>query len=31
LKNVNEEAVRRGRSVADVQPFWRRSDGGDKN
>jgi len=26
LKNVNEEAVRRGKSVADVQPFWRRVD-----
>ncbi len=24
LKNINEEAARRGKSVADVQPFWRR-------
>jgi small subunit ribosomal protein S5 len=31
LKNVNEEAVRRGKSVADVQPFWRRGDGRDNN
>jgi small subunit ribosomal protein S5 len=29
LKNVNEEAVRRGKSAADVQPFWRRGDGRD--
>lgn len=27
LKNVNQEAVRRGKSVDDVQPFWRRGDG----
>ena len=25
LKNINEEARRRGKDVADVQPFWRRS------
>ncbi len=31
LKNVNEEAKRRGKSVADVQPFWRRGDGRDSN
>lgn len=29
LKNVNEEAVRRGKSVGDVQPFWRRGDDND--
>lgn len=27
LKNVEEEAQRRGKSVADLQPFWRRSHG----
>jgi small subunit ribosomal protein S5 len=27
LKNVNQEAVRRGKTAADVQPFWRRGDG----
>jgi len=31
LKNVNQEAVRRGKSVEDVQPFWRRGDGRDNN
>lgn len=31
LKNVNQEAVRRGKSVDDVQPFWRKSDGRDNN
>lgn len=31
LKNVNEEAVRRGKNAADVQPFWRRGDGRDNN
>jgi ribosomal protein S5 len=31
LKNVNQEAVRRGKSVADVQPFWRRGDGRENN
>jgi small subunit ribosomal protein S5 len=29
LKNVNQEAVRRGKTAADVQPFWRRGDGRD--
>ena len=29
LKNVNEEAVRRGKTVAEIQPFWRRGDGRD--
>lgn len=24
LKNINEEAIRRGKEVAEVQPFWRR-------
>ncbi|MCS6847983.1 MAG: 30S ribosomal protein S5 [Anaerolineae bacterium] len=24
LKNINEEAKRRGKSVAEIQPFWRR-------
>lgn len=27
LKNLKDEAKRRGKSVAEVQPFWRRSDG----
>jgi ribosomal protein S5 len=27
LKNVNQEAVRRGKTAADVQPFWRRGNG----
>jgi small subunit ribosomal protein S5 len=31
LKNVNQDAVRRGKSVDDVQPFWRRGDGRDNN
>jgi small subunit ribosomal protein S5 len=31
LKNVNQEAVRRGKSVEDVQPFWRKNDGRDNN
>jgi small subunit ribosomal protein S5 len=31
LKNVNEEAVRRGKGIADVQPFWRRGDGRDNS
>jgi small subunit ribosomal protein S5 len=31
LKNVNQEAVRRGKPVEDVQPFWRRGDGRDNN
>jgi len=31
LKNIHEEAARRGKSVADVQPFWRRGDGNDNN
>lgn len=31
LKNINEEARRRGKSVADIQPFWRRGNGSDNN
>jgi len=31
LKNIREEAARRGKSIADVQPFWRRGDGNDNN
>ncbi len=31
LKNVNQEAIRRGKSVAEVQPFWRRIDGRDNS
>lgn len=29
LKNVGEEAVRRGKAINEVQPFWRRGDGRD--
>jgi small subunit ribosomal protein S5 len=31
LKNVNEEAVRRGKTAAEVQPFWRKTDGRDNS
>lgn len=31
LKDINEEAQRRGKNVADIQPFWRRSHGRDQN
>ncbi len=31
LKNVQQEAIRRGKTVAEVQPFWRRTDGRDNS
>ncbi len=31
LKDINEEARRRNKSVADIQPFWRRGNGSDNN
>lgn len=31
LKDIHEEARRRNKSVADIQPFWRRGNGSDNN